>query len=220
MQFVGPTSFSLEFNREKVKKSRLISNPGCYATAAQLCIRPMLSHLDKHRFPVVFGVSGYSGAGTTPSSKNDPERLRDNMIPYSLTGHIHEREIWYQSGLGINFGGVSFVPHVASWFRGLSVTVVMGLSKSMSSREIRNVFKDAYRDEPLIVALDAGEIPEVTQIAGQHGAIVGGYAVSEDGKKIVMVGVLDNLLKGAATQAIQNINLSLQGEELAGIKFD
>ena len=101
--------------RSKIAKAKRISNPGCYATAAQVGIAPMLQHLGGQ--PVVFGVSGYSGAGTKPSPKNDVNNLRDNIIAYSLTDHIHEREISAQLGTD-----VAFVPHVAVWFQGIHVS--------------------------------------------------------------------------------------------------
>ena len=102
--------------RSEIAKARRISNPGCYATAAQVGIAPLLSYLSGQ--PVVFGVSGYSGAGTKPSPKNDVNNLKDNIIAYSLTDHIHEREISTQLGTD-----VAFIPHVAVWFQGIHVSV-------------------------------------------------------------------------------------------------
>ncbi|KAI4157703.1 MAG: hypothetical protein LQ342_008089 [Letrouitia transgressa] len=101
-------------DRSKIARATRISNPGCYATAAQIGIAPMLEHLGGQ--PTVFGVSGYSGAGTKPSPKNDVDNLKDNIIPYSLTDHIHEREISRQLGTE-----VAFIPHVALWFQGIHV---------------------------------------------------------------------------------------------------
>ena len=100
--------------RANIAKATRISNPGCYATAAQLAIAPLLPHLGGE--PTVFGVSGYSGAGTKPSPKNDVTQLTDNLMPYSLTDHIHEREISAQLG-----AQVAFIPHVAVWFQGIHV---------------------------------------------------------------------------------------------------
>ena len=101
-------------DRSKIARSTRISNPGCYATAAQIGIAPMLKYLGGQ--PTVFGVSGYSGAGTKPSPKNDVQNLTNNLIPYSLTDHIHEREISTQLG-----HSVAFIPHVAVWFQGIHV---------------------------------------------------------------------------------------------------
>ena len=102
--------------RSAIARATRISNPGCYATAAELGIAPLVEHLGGQ--PTVFGVSGYSGAGTKPSPKNDVENLTNNIIPYSLTDHIHEREISRQLGVS-----VAFVPHVAVWFQGIHVCV-------------------------------------------------------------------------------------------------
>ena len=102
-------------DRSKIAKATRISNPGCYATAAQLGIAPLVSHMGGQ--PTVFGVSGYSGAGTKPSPKNNLEALTNNIMPYSLTDHIHEREISTQLG-----ESVAFIPHVAVWFQGIHVS--------------------------------------------------------------------------------------------------
>lgn len=111
-------------DRASIAKATRISNPGCYATAAQLGIAPLLGHLEGT--PTVFGVSGYSGAGTKPSPKNDVDNLTNNIVPYSLTDHIHEREISAQLG-----HPVAFVPHVAVWFQGIHVSspLVSSLSR-------------------------------------------------------------------------------------------
>jgi N-acetyl-gamma-glutamyl-phosphate reductase len=157
-----------------------------------------------------FGVSGYSGAGTTPSDKNDPASLKDNLIPYSLVGHLHEREVTAQL-----LRPVQFMPHVAPHFRGLTVTSHLPLATTWSAGFLRDHYRRAYAAEPLVEVVD--EAPWVSRIAGRHGAQVGGFAVSEDGRRAVVVAVLDNLLKGAATQALQNLNLAFELPELEGI---
>jgi N-acetyl-gamma-glutamyl-phosphate reductase/acetylglutamate kinase len=101
-------------DRSKIAQAKRISNPGCYATAAQIGIAPLVKFLSGE--PTVFGVSGYSGAGTKPSPKNDTKNLENNLIPYSLTDHIHEKEISSQLGTD-----VAFIPHVAMWFQGIHV---------------------------------------------------------------------------------------------------
>ena len=119
-------------DRAKIAKATRISNPGCYATAAQVGIAPLLNHLAGP--PVVFGVSGYSGAGTKPSPKNDINNLRENLIPYSLTGHIHEKEISTQLGTD-----VYFMPHVGAWFQGIAVSTTSHLSPSTGRMGIRSL---------------------------------------------------------------------------------
>lgn len=185
-----------------------ISNPGCYATAMQLALAPMLAEATG---PVqCFGVSGYSGAGTTPSDRNDPDKLRDNLMAYSLTGHVHEREVSRQLD-----HPVEFMPHVAPHFRGLSITANLHLSDSTTLHSVLERYHGAYDDEPLVRVLD--EAPWVSRIAGRHHVEVGGFTLSGDGRRLVVVATLDNLLKGAATQALQNLNLAFGLAELTGI---
>jgi N-acetyl-gamma-glutamyl-phosphate reductase len=197
-----------ELTRDKWRGERHISNPGCYATAIELSVAPLKDVLAAP--PVCFGVSGYSGAGTTPSDKNDPEKLRDNLMPYALTGHVHEREASFQLGVP-----VEFMPHVAPHFRGLTVTTNLYLSRAMQKEDVLARFRDAYGAEKLVRVVD--DPPWVSRIAGRHDAEIGGFALSADGKRVVIVATLDNLLKGAATQAMQNINRAIGVDELTGI---
>lgn len=197
-----------ELTRDRYAGQRRISNPGCYATAMQLAVAPMRAHLDGA--VQCFGVSGYSGAGTTPSDKNDPEKLRDNLMPYALTGHIHEREVTRQLR-----HAVEFMPHVAPHFRGLTITANLHLSAPMTREQIVAIYRGAYADEPLVRVLD--DAPWVSRIAGRHHVEIGGFALSDDGRRLVVVSTEDNLLKGAATQALQNLNLAFGLAETTGI---
>ena len=157
-----------------------------------------------------FGVSGYSGAGTSPSDKNDPEKLRDNLMPYSLVGHVHEREVSRQLQ-----HPVEFMPHVAPHFRGLTITANMHLSSSMTAAEANARYRQRYGHEPLLRVID--DAPWVSRIAGKHHVEIGGFTVSGDGRRLVAAATLDNLLKGAATQALQNLNLAFGLPETQGI---
>ncbi|KAF2717453.1 bifunctional acetylglutamate kinase/N-acetyl-gamma-glutamyl-phosphate reductase [Polychaeton citri CBS 116435] len=197
--------------RSKIAGAKRISNPGCYATAAQLGIAPLLEHLaPAPAHPTVFGVSGYSGAGTKPSPKNDVNNLTNNLIPYSLTDHIHEREISAQLNQNI-----AFIPHVAVWFAGIHHTISIPLANKMASRDVRQLYQDRYDNEKLIKV--SGQSPEVKNISGKHGVEIGGFAVHSSGMRAVVNVTIDNLLKGAATQCLQNMNLSLGYGEYDGI---
>ena len=197
-----------ELSRARYDGQRRISNPGCYATAMQLAIAPMCDALDG---PVqCFGVSGYSGAGTTPSDKNDPDKLRDNLMPYALTGHVHEREVTRQLGHVIEF-----MPHVAPHFRGLTITANLHLARAFERAEAVARYRSFYAGEPLVRVGD--EAPWVSAIAGAHHVDLGGFAVADDGRRLVVVATEDNLLKGAATQALQNLNLAFGFDEMTGI---
>jgi N-acetyl-gamma-glutamyl-phosphate reductase len=197
-----------ELTRGRYSGQRRISNPGCYATAMQLAIAPMRDVL---LGPVqCFGVSGYSGAGTSPSDKNDPDKLRDNLMPYSLAGHVHEAEASRQLHRPIEF-----MPHVAAHFRGLTITANLHLTRSFTRDEVLSCYTEAYSQEPLVRVL--GAAPWVSQVAGAHHVDVGGFTLADDGKRLVVVSTLDNLLKGAATQAMQNLNIAFGFDEFAGI---
>jgi N-acetyl-gamma-glutamyl-phosphate reductase len=195
--------------RAELKTSSLIANPGCYATGAQLGLLPLKERLASP--PVVFGVSGFSGAGKTPSPRNDPDRLRDNLMPYALSGHVHEREISFQLGRDI-----SFMPHVAAFFRGISLTISFGLDGGVSEDELLATFQKAYAGEARIrVSMDT---PEVSGIQGLPDVHIGGFTIdARNPARGALVVVLDNLLKGAASQALQNLNLALGLDEEMGI---
>ncbi len=197
-----------ELTRDAYAGQKRISNPGCYATAMQLAITPLLSQLAGPA--ACFGVSGWSGAGTTPSDKNNPELLRDNLMPYALTGHVHEREV--STRLGIP---VEFMPHVAPHFRGITMTVNLWLQQPIKREEVMALYRQRYADEPLVEVVD--EAPWVSRIAGKHGVQVGGFTMAAGNKRVVVVATIDNLLKGAATQALQNLNIALGLPELTAI---
>lgn len=200
-----------ELTRDAYAGQRHISNPGCYATAMQLAIAPLLDQLAGP--PQCFGVSGYSGAGTTPSDKNNVDLLRDNLMPYALTDHMHEREVSRQLGVP-----VEFMPHVAPHFRGITLTANLYLQQPTTLDAIRARYRDRYAGEPLISVTD--DAPWVSHIAGKHGAQIGGFTLAPGGKRVVVVATLDNLLKGAATQAMQNLNDAFGFAELESIPLE
>lgn len=202
-------------SRSLISSAKKISNPGCYATGTQLSIAPLNTLIDG--LPVVFGVSGYSGAGTKPSPKNDVSNLENNLIPYALTDHIHEREVSKRLGRS-----VAFIPHVGQWFQGISLTVSIPLKSGdkYTSESICDTYKQFYKDEKLIKVLNVGEECTVKNIAGYHGVVIGGFKVNDAGNRVVITAFIDNLLKGAATQCLQNINLALGYYEYEGIPQD
>ncbi|HJU39904.1 MAG TPA: N-acetyl-gamma-glutamyl-phosphate reductase [Tahibacter sp.] len=197
-----------ELTRGKYAGQKRIANPGCYATAMQLALAPLVDALAAP--PSCFGVSGYSGAGTTPSDRNDPEKLRDNLMPYSLVGHVHEREVSEQLGVP-----VEFMPHVAPHFRGITLTANVWLREATTRDAIVARYRERYANEPLVRVVD--EAPWVSRIANRHHVEIGGFALAPGGKRVVVVATIDNLLKGAATQAMQNLNLALGFAETTAI---
>jgi N-acetyl-gamma-glutamyl-phosphate reductase common form len=197
-----------ERQRAKLAGATRIANPGCYATVAELALGPLLDLFDAS--PSIFGVSGYSGAGTTPSPRNNPEVLRDNLLPYSLTTHVHEREIERQLGCR-----VFFLPHVAPFFRGIMATASMSFAEPQQKSSLEDRYRAAYANEPLVVLQK--DAPFVRDIVGKHHTVIGGLEVSGDGKHAAVVATIDNLLGGAATQALRSLNLALGFPENRGV---
>jgi len=206
-RFDGGWQYGLpERFRDRIAGARRLANPGCYATAAQLALLPLLGALDG--LVTIFGVSGYSGAGRTPGPRNDPERLADNLLPYGLMGHGHEREIAAQLGRRIRF-----LPHVGPFFRGLSLTISGRLKHTLSVARLQRLYSDFYAGERLVTL--STEPPEIRDVRATPTVAIGGFCT--DGRDFALAAALDNLLKGAASQALQNINLMLGFDELTGL---
>ena len=185
-----------------------ISNPGCYATAMQLMLAPINNMIDGE--VNFFGISGYSGAGATPNDRNDPDKLKNNIIPYSLNNHIHEREVSFHMQREINF-----MPHVANFFRGILITGNFSLKNQCSSQETRNIFDDFYDEHSFIVIKE--EFPSISEVINTPNAMIGGFNIDESKKRLSFCCSIDNLLKGAASQAIQNLNNAMNFDEKLGL---
>ena len=199
-----------EHNRDAIADASKISNPGCYATAAQLALKPIADQLADT--PHCFGVSGYSGAGTKRTSRNDHRALLHGVLPYKLVNHTHEREITRHLGTPVRFS-----PHVAPFFRGISLTVQAKLREPVSIDQLNTLYKSAY-EECNLIEVTGEHMPRVQDIVSCDGAVIGGIAINPDRPdEIAVVSVIDNLRKGAASQAIQNINLAMGYDELMGL---
>jgi len=194
-------------------EARRIANPGCYATGMQIALWPLVQAdlLAPDRPPSIFGVSGYSGAGTQPSARNDPSRLEGNLMPYGLIGHTHEREVSRQLGRPVHF-----TPHVAPFFRGISLTLNVQLRDGSTVDAVRAAYAHHFSRTPLVRFVDDA-VPEIIDHVGQSHASVGGLHHDPDSGRMTVVVALDNLLKGAASQALQNLNLACGHEALLGI---
>ncbi|KAG7095048.1 hypothetical protein E1B28_005838 [Marasmius oreades] len=217
------------YGRSAIRASKRISNPGCYATSTQMLIAPLLDYLKTGAWPTVFGLSGYSGAGTVTSSDPDgrpislpkvtPETLAGGIQPYALTDHIHEREAGHHLSSLLNNSSMklAFIPAVTPWFSGIISTLSMPLTEKLSAKEIISLYQKRYAGEKLVSIKTA--VPTLPDIANKHGWVVGGVQVHSEGERVVVIGGLDNLLKGAATQCLQNLNLALGYDEYAGISI-
>ena len=199
-----------EIHRDRIRAARVVGNPGCYVTASLLAALPLARAglVDKAVFD---GKSGHSGAGRAPTFVNDPANYTDNILAYKLDFHRHRPEI--EAGLGMR---VSFTPQVVPTFRGILVTAHLFLKKRLTPRRAAALYRKFYAGEPFVrVADDA--VPSLHDVQGTNLCVLGGFAQDATGRMVV-VSVIDNLLKGASGQAVQNANLMLGFPETMGLE--
>ncbi|KAG2881157.1 hypothetical protein PC116_g23907, partial [Phytophthora cactorum] len=210
--------------RTRLQGATHIANPGCYATGAQVGLMPLLGGkpevsgklIDESVPPHVFGISGYSGAGTNPSAANDLNKLQDNIIAYKSVKHIHEKEVSHQLGTPIRF-----MPHVAPYFQGIHLTLSAQLADNgliTSAKQAEELYHEFFANEALVKV--KSDIPFVKDNSYHPHVAVGGFQLDPDTGRLVVIATIDNLLKGAATQAVQNINVALGIDEYSGIDLE
>jgi N-acetyl-gamma-glutamyl-phosphate reductase len=199
-----------EGHQAEIRHARLLSNPGCYPTAALLALEPL------HRAgllsgPVVVDAkSGVSGAGKTPSERTHFSENHGSVAAYGLFQHRHTAEI--EQELGSN---VTFVPHLVPLDRGILETIYGQLVPGTSEQQVADVLTSAYVDAPF-VRLTGGTLPEIKHVAHTNFCDIG-WKVDQERNRIVLVAVIDNLLKGAAGSAVQNLNVMLGLDERTGL---
>lgn len=195
-----------ELFKADIQTAHTVANPGCYATASILAAYPIRDQATH----IVFDCkSGWSGAGRDSSFAKNPELLHDNLIAYNLTKHRHKYEIeqFITSPL-------SFTPHVFDTFQGMMCTAHVLLKSTITSDEIRKRYQDFYADAAFVRVSEA--IPQVRQTQKNNFCDIGGFEIDET-NQLVIVSTIDNLWKGAAGQAVQNMNLMLGFDETAGL---
>lgn len=206
-----------ELNAELIRKARLVANPGCYPTAAILALAPLLraGALDLSAGIVCDAKSGASGAGRS---------LRDDLLFCSVSGncraygaftHRHWPEML--QALGIAEEAFTFVPHLLPVARGILSTQYARLSVPLDAAEVARIFQEFYAGAPLVRVYEAGKLPEIAAVAHTQYADIG-FVVEPSGRRIIVVSAIDNLGKGAAGQAVQNMNLMLGFQEDAGLR--
>ena len=196
-----------ELFKEKIKKAKIVGNPGCYATVCTLTSYP----IQKFAKYIVFDCkSGYSGAGKSSTYAKDHDTIKENIVAYKLTNHRHKYEIeqFIKTKL-------SFTPHVIDAFQGMMCTTHVTLKEKTNKDEIVKAFKDFYNDEPFIKIME-DNIPDLHDIQKNNYCCIGGFEIDEN-NQLVVVSVIDNLLKGASGQAVQNMNLMLGFDENMGL---
>lgn len=196
-----------ELFRSNIRNAKVIANPGCYATACLLAALP-IQKLSRH---IIFDCkSGYSGAGAKPAYVNLPENYSNNIIAYNISRHRHKYEI----GQFVD-AKISFTPHVIPVFRGLMCTMHVLLKAKTTSEKIKKIYKNHYKNEPFVKILD-DKLPELHNVQNSNYCCIGGFEIDEN-NQLVVVSVIDNLLKGASGQAVQNMNIMFGLDEKEGL---
>ena len=204
-----------ELYRDEIKKAKLVANPGCFPTGAILSSYPLVKNNLVDRI-VIDSKTGVSGAGVNPSSTTHYPNIADNINPYKISSHRHMSEI-QQELHGFEDVKVSFTPHLVPVIRGIQTTSHSFLIEDITTEELREVYEKEYNGEYFIKLMDEGEIPHLSSVRGSNFVHIGGFEIDETGR-VVMLSVIDNLVKGASGQAIQNMNILLGIEESAGLK--
>ena len=207
-----------ELHRDEVKKARLIGNPGCYTTCSILGAYPLLkSGIGNSKNVIVDAKSGVTGAGRSLALGVHFCECTENSKAYKVANHRHtseiEQELSKAAGEEVM---ISFTPHLIPQKRGILSTIYVNLNKPCTTQEIVDLYKDFYKDEYFVRVKDAGKLPETKHVAGSNFVDIG-VVVDERLNRAVIVSAIDNLGKGAASQAVQNMNIMFGLDEKTGI---
>ncbi|MBP3506603.1 MAG: N-acetyl-gamma-glutamyl-phosphate reductase [Lachnospiraceae bacterium] len=220
-QFIEEAVYGLcEINREDIKKARLIANPGCYTTCSILSFYPLVKEglIDPNSI-IIDAKSGTSGAGRGAKVNNLFCEVNENIKAYGVLTHRHTPEIEEQLGYAGNTEvKIIFTPHLVPMNRGILVTGYANLKKSVSYEEVRAAYDKYYEKEKFVRVLDKNVCPETRWVEGSNYVDVN-FKLDERTNRIVVMGALDNIVKGAAGQAVQNMNLMFDLPESEGLEL-
>ncbi len=220
-QFIEEAVYGLcEVNRDKVKGARLIANPGCYTTCSILTAYPLAKEgIIDMRTLIVDAKSGTSGAGRGAKVPNLFCEVNENMKAYGVASHRHtpeiEEQLGYASGENVT---ISFTPHLVPMNRGILATEYATLKKNVTGEEVKAIYDKYYADEKFVRVLGEGVCPETKWVEGSNYVDIG-FKLDPRTNRIVMMGAIDNLVKGAAGQAVQNMNLLFGLPESEGLEL-
>jgi N-acetyl-gamma-glutamyl-phosphate reductase len=206
-----------ELNSDRVASATLVANPGCYATSVILALAPLLKAgiVDRNRGIVSDSKSGVSGAGKEPTAKTHFVSVADNLSAYSVFNHRHVGEIVEQ--LALSPQELIFTPHLLPIPRGILSTIYLHLSQEMTPLEVESCFRNFYSGKRWVRVFQTPKLPQV-QFSLQTNYCDLGFCLAEDGRRLVLISCIDNLLKGAAGQAVQNMNLMYGWPEDEGLQ--
>lgn len=210
-----------EINRDKITpETRIIANPGCYTTTSILTLYPMVKEgvIDPNTI-IIDAKSGTTGAGRKAVTANLFCEVNESMKAYGVGTHRHtpeiEEQLGYACGLDIK---LIFTPHLVPMNRGIIATCYANLSKDISEEEIRDIYNKYYKDKKFVRVLDKGVVPETRFTKGSNYVDVN-FFIEKRTNRLIMIGTLDNIVKGAAGQAVQNMNILFGLKEDTGLNF-
>ena len=206
-----------ELHKDQIADAALVANPGCYATSVILALAPLVAAgiVDRERGIISDSKSGVSGAGKEPNSRTHFVSVADNLSAYSVFGHRHTGEILEQ--LDLNARELIFTPHLLPIPRGILSTIYVHLTRRMKAIEVESCFRDFYRGKTWVRIFPTPQLPQI-QFSLHTNYCDLGFCLADDGQRLVLVSCVDNLLKGAAGQAVQNMNLMHGWKEEEGLQ--
>ena len=220
-QFIEEAVYGLcEINREDVKKARLVANPGCYTTCSILTCYPLVKEgiIDPNTI-IVDAKSGTSGAGRGAKVDNLFCEVNENMKAYGVATHRHTPEIEEQLGYACGEKiTINFTPHLVPMNRGILATAYASLKKDVTYEEVKAIYDKYYADEKFVRVLEKDVCPQTKWVEGSNYVDVN-FKIDPRTNRIIMMGAMDNLVKGAAGQAVQNMNLMFGLKESEGLEL-
>jgi N-acetyl-gamma-glutamyl-phosphate reductase len=208
---------SPELHRETIAEARLVANPGCYATSIILALAPLLRAglVDIDHGIICDAKSGVSGAGKAATAKTHFMYAAENLSAYAVFGHRHTGEMLEQ--LGLTADQIQFTPHLLPIPRGILSTIYVRLAKQSTPQEIEGCLRTFYAASPMVRVHATPGLPQIQHVVRTNYCDIG-FELAKDGKRLVLVSCLDNLLKGASGQAVQNMNIMCGWDESEGLK--
>ena len=204
-----------ELHRAEIADAKLVANPGCYATSVILAVRPLVAAgaVDLTHGIVADAKSGVSGAGKAPTSKTHFMYAADNLSAYGVFSHRHTGELLEQ--IGIDAGDIVFTPHLLPIPRGIMSTIYVRFNEAQTHESVARIYRNFFASSPMVRIYERS-LPQIQYSVRTNFADIG-FQISGDGKRAVIVSCLDNLLKGASGQAVQNLNVMLGWNEAEGL---
>lgn len=205
-----------ELNSGEIKQAKLIANPGCYPTVSILSLAPLVSKKAKDIKDIIIDAkTGITGAGRKAALALNFGEVAENMKAYKIGVHQHVPEIDQElSTLAKKNISVLFVPHLAPMKRGILATIYIKLTKAPDTSDVVKMYKNFYKNAPFVRVYDEGDFPETKNVYDTNFCDIG---ITTDGDRVIIVGAIDNLIKGASGQAVQNMNIIFGLDETSGL---